>query len=200
MQDRTFKGREGTYQIGRAVFLFSGSICKTFDEFRTKANSNVKGPDFISRLRGHIDVVGINPPKKAADVEPNGKGADTRRSSSGLQVLTRTVAPGNVGDEEHLEAAQELDACLIRRAIILRSTLENKAARIIDKESRVARTDEKLIRAFLQVKEYKHEVRSMEAVVEAATLYDNAFLVASLPPEDQLQMHVTEDVRTLLSD
>jgi hypothetical protein len=67
MQDGEFKSRWGTYKIGRAIFVFSGGISETFDEFNKSKDSkeydvfkNAKGPDFISRLRSHLNIKGIN--------------------------------------------------------------------------------------------------------------------------------------------
>ena len=57
--------------IKSAVFVFAGGTCDTFEAFsladRTRSDpqwaefSKKKGPDFVSRLKGHINVVGINP-------------------------------------------------------------------------------------------------------------------------------------------
>ena len=79
---------------------------------------------------------------------------------------------------------------MIRRAIVLRSILEKKPGRVINSSTKEARMDDKLIDAFLKAKRFMHGVRSMEAIVEMATLYGNEFLVASLPPRTQLNMHV----------
>ena len=69
MQDGQFRGKNVDYKIGRAIFLFSGGISKTFDEFQRRGeqpgNSNIadkfKLRDFSSRLRGYLDIADINP-------------------------------------------------------------------------------------------------------------------------------------------
>lgn len=66
--------RDGKYkkiEIKQAVFVFAGGTSNTFEEFsladRSRSDpqwaafSEAKGPDFVSRLKGHINVVGINP-------------------------------------------------------------------------------------------------------------------------------------------
>jgi len=57
--------------IKEAIFIFAGGTADTFEAFnkteQTRSDerwaefSLQKGPDFISRLKGHINVVGINP-------------------------------------------------------------------------------------------------------------------------------------------
>jgi hypothetical protein len=67
MQDGEFKGRSGTYKVGRAIFVFAGGINRTYDEFTTQQHEGggdtfkaAKGPDFVSRLRGYLNIKGIN--------------------------------------------------------------------------------------------------------------------------------------------
>jgi hypothetical protein len=67
MEDGEHNGNE----IKKAVFVFAGGMSSSFEEFSLSDRSRSdpqwvefarsKGPDFVSRLRGHIDVVGINP-------------------------------------------------------------------------------------------------------------------------------------------
>ncbi|HEX2091794.1 MAG TPA: ATP-binding protein, partial [Longimicrobiaceae bacterium] len=66
MQDGTFRDAHSTFRVGRAIFVFAGGICDTFHEFygkqrESKEFRDAKGPDFVSRLRGHLNIQGINP-------------------------------------------------------------------------------------------------------------------------------------------
>jgi DNA replication protein DnaC len=68
MQDGVFKGKEGSYKVGRAIFIFAGGISKTYEDFYGGTTDNekeqlkeMKVPDFVSRLRGYLDIKGINP-------------------------------------------------------------------------------------------------------------------------------------------
>jgi hypothetical protein len=71
MQDDLFRGKSVEYQVGRAIFIFSGGTCETFSEFNGRFSNreeeekrkDVKLTDFIGRLRGFMDVKGINSPK-----------------------------------------------------------------------------------------------------------------------------------------
>ena len=75
MQDGVFREGETPHPIGRAIFVFAGGTSSSFEEF-TRAGSEgdqeqqdaarlrfkgVKGPDFVSRLRGYVNILGPNP-------------------------------------------------------------------------------------------------------------------------------------------
>jgi len=68
MQDDLFHGKSGNYKVGRAIFVFSGGTSKSFQKFKDKLNDDkdkderaaVKLDDFIGRLRGFMDVKGVN--------------------------------------------------------------------------------------------------------------------------------------------
>lgn len=61
MNDGSFKQGEIIHPIGKCIFVFAGGRNKTFEEFdNDKSKDNVKGADFISRLRGYIDIAGID--------------------------------------------------------------------------------------------------------------------------------------------
>ncbi len=159
MQDGKFNGEHGTYQVGKAIFVFAGGTSHTFEQFCDKpANpasfKSAKGPDFISRLRAYLDIGGIN-------------------TSEGDSTVN--------------------DLLMYRRALILRSILEDKAAVILDRNTGEIKISNSVVRAFLKVTKYKHGVRSMEAIIEMATLARDGLVVASLPPPDQLEMHVNAE-------
>jgi hypothetical protein len=58
-------------KIGKAVFMFAGGTAETLDEFNRRAQLDQesyrarKVPDFVSRLRGAIDIGGVNEPGDA---------------------------------------------------------------------------------------------------------------------------------------
>lgn len=66
MEDGTvqFEGKEE--EIGKALFMFAGGTAETLDEFNQHAYLDPetyrarKVPDFISRLRGSVDIGGVN--------------------------------------------------------------------------------------------------------------------------------------------
>ncbi len=67
MQDGLFADGMSMHRVGKAVFVFAGGTAPTFAEFQSRAEAlpdagDAKVPDFLSRLRGHVDVFGFDPP------------------------------------------------------------------------------------------------------------------------------------------
>ena len=70
MQDGSFLEGQVTHPIGKAIFVFAGGTCKCMEEFGTNLDEDpdknvklfkaVKGPDFKSRLKGFINILGPN--------------------------------------------------------------------------------------------------------------------------------------------
>ncbi len=64
MEDGNFQEGQVTHSLGKCVFIFAGGTCHSFDEFdsnrREKKFILKKGPDFISRLSGYLDIAGPN--------------------------------------------------------------------------------------------------------------------------------------------
>ena len=75
MQDGLFRGKTGDYRVGRTIFLFSGGTSYTYEQFNEQKFYNrtgekqdssvttreeVKLDDFIGRLRGYLNIFGIN--------------------------------------------------------------------------------------------------------------------------------------------
>ncbi|MBE9572186.1 MAG: AAA family ATPase [Proteobacteria bacterium] len=65
MQDGSFRDNESVHPIGRSIFVFAGGTNNTFQDFsvddKESAFKNAKGPDFLSRLRGYVNILGPNP-------------------------------------------------------------------------------------------------------------------------------------------
>jgi hypothetical protein len=77
MQAGEFRDHDGTHPLGHGIFVFAGGTSSTFAEFTHEANAkapatdegamsdgqvfrDAKGPDFVSRLRGYIDLKSID--------------------------------------------------------------------------------------------------------------------------------------------
>jgi len=158
MQDAEFHAGPVVHPLGRAIFVFAGGTAKTFAEFDLSKDNdeefiNVKGPDFVSRLRGYINIKGVNRPEGQTDI-----------------------------------------AHLIRRAIILRATLEKDARHLIDRETGLAAISGGVIEGFLRVDEYLHGARSLTAIVGMSDHADSRiFGPAQLPSTELLNIHVAPD-------
>ena len=82
---------------------------------------------------------------------------------------------------------------IVRRAMLLRSLLERKTPDLID-DSGEAQIDNGVLRALLKVPRYKHESRSMEAILEMSRLSNTVkWEQALLPSKEQLSLHVDEE-------
>ena len=173
MQDGVYRAEESFHPIGKAIFAFAGGTSSSFSEFcgdkiedeTEKQNfmaefKATKGPDFVSRLRGYINILGPN------------------QSDDSGQLF------------------------MLRRAMLLRSLIEQKLPHLID-ETGVAQIDNGVLRAMLKIPRYKHESRSVEAIMDMsmltqATKWEQSFL----PPKEQLKLHVDEKqfVRYMMHD
>lgn len=173
MQDGVYRAEESFHPIGKAIFAFVGGTSSSFAEFcgeriedeeaqetfSAEFKTN-KGPDFISRLRGYINILG----------------------------------PNQSDDSDQL--------FMLRRAMLLRSLIQQKLPHLID-EKGVAQIDNGVLRALLKIPRYKHESRSVEAIMDMSSLTQAAKWEQSfLPPKEQLKLHVDEKqfIRYMMHD
>jgi hypothetical protein len=74
MQDGNFQQGQITHNLGRAIFVFAGGTKARMEDFdrgpEDEAFRKVKGTDFISRLKGHINILGPNPADGDAVSDP----------------------------------------------------------------------------------------------------------------------------------
>jgi hypothetical protein len=104
MQDGLFKDGTKLYRVGRAIFLFTGGTKHTFEEFCERIEDrefvDAKGPDFISRLRGHLNVQSIDSQNEEVDTELMFRRAMLLRS-----ILMRKRATLLDGESLRIDAA-----------------------------------------------------------------------------------------------
>lgn len=71
MQDGRFQQNQVSHPIGRAIFVFAGGTSETMDEFCGDLSSDkarkAKKPDFVSRLKGYVNILGPNRQKTGED-------------------------------------------------------------------------------------------------------------------------------------
>jgi len=161
MQDGKFRQGQIVHPIGRAVFVFAGGTASSISRFGRDLSEDeqkaAKQPDFASRLRGYLNVLGPNP--QAADGQPE-------------------------ADRFHL----------LRRAILLEHQLRVKARGLIREEEgrEILDIDPGVLQAFLEVPDYQHGARSMEAIIDMSRLTGHSsFQQSCLPSEAQLDLHVS---------
>jgi hypothetical protein len=156
MQDGSFREGQIIHPIGRAIFVFAGGTSHHMESFGQDLNPEdfraAKVPDFVSRLKGYVNILGPNRQKDTADPH-----------------------------------------YIIRRAILLRSILQRNARQLFRSAGGrdILDMDRGVLRAFLETREYKHGIRSMESIVAMSLLAGKAsFERSSLPSEAQLDLHV----------
>jgi hypothetical protein len=64
MQDGKFREGQIVHPIGGCIFVFAGGTCERVQDFGTRMSEeafrNAKGPDFVSRLKGYVNILGPN--------------------------------------------------------------------------------------------------------------------------------------------
>lgn len=158
MQDGAFMKGQVSHPLGMAIFVFAGGTSEKLEAFGSHLSAEdfrkVKGPDFVSRLKGFVNIMGPNPVSSV---------------------------PG--GDPHHM----------LRRAILLRSSISRNAKHLIGKSDgkETLNIDPGVLNAFLKIGRYKHGVRSMEAIMAMSQLAGKSGYERScLPSEAQLDLHV----------
>ena len=165
MQDGKFMERETMHPIGRSIFVFAGGINNTFERFSGD---------------GADDAATMNP--EEARAYKDAKGPDF---TSRLRGYVNIRGPNQRGSDDTV--------FLIRRAMLLRSLLEQKVDNLFDSRKHL-RIDDGVLRALINVKSYKHGTRSIEAIIEMSMLNGRrSWEQAYLPAKEQLKLHLDEE-------
>lgn len=172
MQDGEFQEGQLTHNIGKSIFVFAGGTCSCMEEFEEKAHvaKAEKGPDFLSRIKGFLNVMGPNPliPYCREDSSFEKSSAEFPQTSSSKNT-----------DPEFI----------IRRAILINSLLQIGYRQLFN--NGVLQIDDGVLNAFLLVPRYKHGTRSLETIFKTSQLFGKTkYHRSDLPPESQLDLHV----------
>jgi hypothetical protein len=181
MQDAVFQVGGIKHPFGKCIFVFAGGTCHTFECFdRTNRPGNSdfiakKGPDFVSRLRGYINIKGPNPSLLDQGTDP-------------------ATAEQDETDEGYRER-QRLDPdYLIRRAVIFRLELERHYKHLLTGEEGGEAIGPEVINAFLWVKKFNHGARSISALVSMSQLVGaRHFGQSALPTAELVATHASRD-------
>ncbi len=75
MQDGEFQDGQITHPIGHSIFVFAGGTSETMEGFASGKGSAdfraLKGPDFVSRVKGFVNIMGPNPLEGRANADPH---------------------------------------------------------------------------------------------------------------------------------
>jgi hypothetical protein len=162
MQDGEFQDARATHTIGRSIFVYSSGTAQSIEKLGGQLDidkkSSAKLPDFVSRLKGSLNILGPDPLINDNDKTP-------------------------ISDPYFI----------VRRAILIRSIMEKSAPQLIQNggSHKILAIDPRALRAFLNVRRYKHGARSIEAILKMSQLSGKTSLERSgLPSEAQLDLHV----------
>lgn len=172
MQDGEFQEGQLTHNIGKSIFVFAGGTCACMEEFEEQARlaKAQKGPDFLSRIKGFLNVMGPNP---LIPYSADGS------SIPDPATAVRQPSPSENADPEYI----------IRRAILINSLLQLGYPQLF--KNGILQIDDGVLNAFLLVPRYKHGTRSLETIFKTSQLFGKTkYHRSDLPPESQLDLHV----------
>lgn len=175
MQDGAFQEGQITHPLGRAIFVFAGGTKPTMAAFDLGPDDadfrKVKGPDFVSRLKGHVNILGPNPQETEPGAEP---------VPDPFYILRRAI---------------------LLRSLLLRHWPALFAKERDKDVLPLKNIDPGVLKALLLVDKYKHGVRSMETIVSTSRLAGKTkFERSALPPADQIHLHVDSGIFLKLVD
>jgi hypothetical protein len=201
MQDGEFTERRTPHFIGRAIFIFAGGTNHSMQQFNKHAKSldpSDKAQDFISRLRGHIDIFGPNP-------------RQCPYTKNALPCSHFFKKYGKTTNHEKIPASKtdfidkqikKYDSCkykpmfccdpnvMLRRATLLRSLLE----KYLDaKSDETIPVDNNVLTAFMKAN-YLHGARSLEAIVQSSDIAKGKNFSAPCIHTNALGLHVNKTV------
>jgi hypothetical protein len=167
MQDGRFQDGQLNHAIGKCVFIFAGGTSRSYAEFTGREGENdfrsAKGPDFVSRLDAHMDVLG----------------PDQRTLSPDKETQVKENEPKKERERDPNDVSYPL-----RRALLIRSYLGCKAAEKVN-------IDPHLLHALLSVNQYRYGARSLEKLIALLRGDKERVLRRSnLPRPEQLAMYV----------
>lgn len=191
MNDGEFKQGESLHPIGKSIFVFAGGTSETFASFNPGVS--VKGSDFKSRLRGYVNIMGINK-ENVNRLNKNYLGLNRQNAR---KIMTKPSVP-TLRNRYDNKKYYDDKLYMIRRAMALRTMLEDVAGNIFDKDIEGNKTkaniDKSVLNALIKVPEYKHGIRSMRAIIEMSVLSEKQkFERSALPSSQQLELHVDAD-------
>ena len=160
------------HNIGKSIFVFAGGTCSCMEEFEEKAITakSEKGPDFLSRIKGFINIMGPNPTLCYKDQNDCDLTLD---DDTDIINLTKNADPEFV----------------IRRAILINSLLQIGYKHLF--KNGILQIDDGVLNALLLVPKFKHGTRSMETIFKTSQLHaKEKYHRSDLPPESQLNLHV----------
>lgn len=202
MQDGEFKEDTVAYFIGWAIFVFTGGTMKQFkDKQQDKMAMANRFPDFLSRVKGYIDVTGPNP-IPCPVVLTNKLDGCWEKSQTLLNSDCAQITKIDKADKQFIFNCAYRSTCCadtshyLRRATLLRPILKRKLNKSSRDEIQIA---DNVLDAFLKVSQYFHGARSMEAIIQTSESPSARIFTASCIYNNYLDLCVTDDFEEYLN-
>lgn len=122
MQDGVFLYSGKAFPVGQAVFVFAGGTADCYQDFKDRHREyfvKVKGPDFVSRLRGILDIEGLNTPSDYRILRRSlvlqhllGKRSEGLKSQDGTLKIDKGLLRSLLAVGRYKHGARSLEALL----------------------------------------------------------------------------------------
>jgi len=200
MQSGKFKEGESIHPLGKTIFVFAGGTSGTLQEFARKdlpphivapPSPQLQvplGQDYNSQKTLQLMPIGCKPGEEAI---ANHEGREKFRMAKGPDFVSRLKGYVNILGVNRNGPTDQLYR--IRRAVILRNMLEVLAKKRFPDllKGNELQIHAGVLTSLLMTPEYKHGVRSLEAILNMSSLSGRRVIEqAALPPEAQLELHV----------
>ena len=194
MQDGLFRGKSGDYRVGRAIFLFSGGTCNSFEDFCKGLAPEVAAPGSKNKEDDQVDNEPHFVVYEKWKAQKQAEEKDNLKKVKLTDFISRLRGHLNVSDINSPDGRAPNKILKLRRAILLRSLLELHAEPTLinakDGLGKIANIGDDVILKLLEALKYKYGVRSMEAIIQMSRWIEGHFVAASLPSESLLKSHV----------
>jgi hypothetical protein len=201
MQDGEFRGKSGTYKIGRAIFAFAGGTSESFKDFqerRPKASEAKPSRPTEAPATKLENTTGAEPSGAASKPELE---LEDEKLSAEIQELHRSAKlpdfvsrlHGHLNLTDLGEGNNINHVNLLKRAMLIRTFLEQHHGKSIfsgdEKKLGAANIDSDVMNYFLKRSSYPFGTRSLETIIRGSTSINNRLVMASLPPDAQIAHH-----------
>lgn len=205
MQDGEFREDAIAHFIGRAIFVFAGGTCNTTEQFKNlQKNENAKAsklPDFLSRIKGYIDITGPNPMPCTDESKEKPDGCWSK-SLTLMESDSKRITKISKAEQNFIRCCAHRNQCCtdkshyLRRATLLRTMLEHKLNKSEEEEIQI---DENVLDAFLKVTQYLHGARSLEAIIQTSESPSTQYFTSSCIYNNYLDLYVSDDFEEYLN-
>jgi hypothetical protein len=123
MQDGAFQHGQLVHSVGRSIFVFAGGVYERMEAFgsdlKVEELRAAKGPDFVSRLKGYVNIMGPNRRESGGEDSDNDPHFIIRRAILLRSILLRDA--GHLFEKEHGKQILNIDSGVLRALLETRT-------------------------------------------------------------------------------